>query len=316
MGYAMAELAFAVSIFHSDPNMFESDNAPTISFEFFPPKGPNGAMRLWRSVERLAPMGPQFVSVTYGAGGSTRERTVAAIHTIRDRARLDVAGHLTCVGASKLETMAIAQMYAKMGCHRIVALRGDPQNAEVGFEAHPDGFEGSVELVEALKETGNFHVTVGAYPEPHPEASGDNADVLHLKRKFDAGADDAITQFFFDTDTFLRFRDRCDKAGIDKPVVPGILPIEDFAKMQGFAKRCGATVPDWMVTAYQRASESGAEELLSISIATEMCDTLASEGVDHFHIYTLNNPDLPYQVCQALGVEQIPMRIAATAGCA
>ena len=291
-------------------------SSPTVSFEFFPPKGPNGAMRLWRSVERLAPMGPSFVSVTYGAGGSTRERTVAAIHTIRDRARLDVAGHLTCVGASKLETLAIARTYAKMGVRRIVALRGDPQNAEDGFEAHPDGFVGSVELVEALKETGRHHVTVGAYPEPHPEASDDQADIAHLKRKFDAGADDAITQFFFDTDTFLRFRDRCEKAGIDKPVIPGILPIEDFANMQGFAARCGAKVPEWMATAYQRAAEADATELLSISIAGEMCDALSSEGVDHFHIYTLNNPDLPYQVCQALGVEPQPMRIAAAGGCA
>lgn len=291
-------------------------STPTISFEFFPPKGPEGAMRLWRSVERLAPLGPRYVSVTYGAGGSTRERTVSAIHTIRDRARLDVAGHLTCVGATKEETLSVARTYAKMGCRRIVALRGDAQDPSVGFVPHPGGFSGSVELVKALKAEGRFHVTVGAYPEPHPEASSDGADVDHLKRKFDAGADDAITQFFFDIDTFLRFRDRCAAAGITKPIIPGVLPIENFSKMQGFAARCGATVPEWMSTAYANAEAADAVELLSVSIASEMCDTLRREGAGHIHLYTLNNPDLPYQVCQALGVETIPMSIAATAGCA
>lgn len=272
-------------------------------------------MRLWRSVERLAPMGPEFVSVTYGAGGSTQERTIAAIHTIRERARLDVAGHLTCVGASREETLAIADSYAKMGCRRIVALRGDPQNAEEGFRQHPGGFSGSCDLVSALKETGRFHVSVGAYPEPHPEAADENADVEHLKRKFDAGADDAITQFFFSAETFLRFRDRCAAAGIDKPVIPGVLPIENFGRMRNFAARCGATVPDWMVSAFENAKEAGATELLSISIASEMCDRLNREGAGHIHLYTLNNPDLPYQVCQALGIEPKPVSIAATGGC-
>ena len=289
---------------------------PTISFEFFPPKGPEGALRLWRSVERLAPLGPRFVSVTYGAGGSTRERTVAAIQTIRDRAGLDVAGHLTCVGATREETLAVARTYAKLGCRRIVALRGDPANGAERFAPHPGGFSGSVELIAALKAEGRFHVSVGAYPEPHPEASGEGADVTHLKRKFDAGADDAITQFFFDVETFLRFRDRCAQAGIDRPIIPGVLPIENFARMKGFAARCGARVPDWMETAFANAAETDAAELLSISIAAEMCDTLRREGAGHIHLYTLNNPDLPYQVCQALGVETTPMRIAATGGCA
>ncbi|MEM7544543.1 MAG: methylenetetrahydrofolate reductase [NAD(P)H] [Pseudomonadota bacterium] len=294
--------------------MTNTSSKPAISFEFFPPKGPSGAMRLWSSVERLAPLSPQFVSVTYGAGGSTRDRTIAAIQAIRERARLDVAGHLTCVGASKSETLAIARMYAKMGCRRIVALRGDGQGENGVFEPHEDGFAGSVELIEALADLNQFHISVGAYPEAHPDAATANADVEHLKRKFDAGADDAITQFFFDTETFLRFRDRCEAAGITKPIIPGILPIENFGRMKGFAARCGATVPDWMETAFVNADEAGATELLSISIATEMCDVLMREGVEHLHLYTLNNPDLPYQVCQALGVETMPMRIAATAG--
>ncbi|MEX2518948.1 MAG: methylenetetrahydrofolate reductase [NAD(P)H] [Paracoccaceae bacterium] len=293
-----------------------ASSAPTISFEFFPPKGPEGAARLWRSVERLAPLGPRFVSVTYGAGGSTRERTIAAIHTIRDRARLDVAGHLTCVGATREETLSVARAYRKMGCRRIVALRGDAQGGAAQFEPHPGGFTGSVELIGALKAEGPFHVTVGAYPEPHPDAGGDNADVEHLKRKFDAGADDAITQFFFDTETFLRFRDRCAAAGICKPVIPGVLPVEHFGRMKNFAARCGATVPEWMATAFANAEAAGAVELLSVSIASEMCDTLRREGAGHIHLYTLNNPDLPYQVCQALGVETTPMRVAASGGCA
>lgn len=285
---------------------------PTISFEFFPPKGPTGAMRLWSSVERLAPLGPKFVSVTYGAGGSTRERTVAAIQAIRERARLDVAGHLTCVGASRSETIAVARLYGRLGCRRIVALRGDAPGGDGRFEAHPDGFSGSVELIEGLRSAGDHHITVGAYPEPHPEAASADADVEHLKRKFDAGADDAITQFFFDPETFLRFRDRCAAAGIYKPIIPGVLPIENFAKMKSFAARCGASVPDWMETAFANADEAGASELLSISIAAEMCDTLTREGAGHLHLYTLNNPDLTYQLCQAIGVETTPMRIAAT----
>lgn len=293
-----------------------SISPPTISFEFFPPKGPKGAMRLWRSVERLAPLGPRFVSVTYGAGGSTRERTVAAIHAIRERARLDVAGHLTCVGATKMETLAVARAYAKMGCRRIVALRGDGAPGSGGFAPHPGGFSGSEELIAALKAMGDFHVSVGAYPERHPEAADAAADIAHLKRKFDAGADDAITQFFFDVETFLRFRDRCAAAGIEKPVIPGVLPIENFARMKSFAARCGASVPGWMEAAYANAEAAGAVEILSVSIASEMCDRLRREGAGHIHLYTLNNPDLPYRVCQALGVETAPVRIAAAAGCA
>lgn len=288
---------------------------PSVSFEFFPPSGTMGAMRLWSAVERLAPLGPKFVSVTYGAGGGTRQKTIAAIHAVRERARLDVAGHLTCVGATRSETLSVADIYAKMGCRRIVALRGDAPGGAGRFEPHPDGFSDSVELVEALAATGRFRIAVGAYPEPHPEAAGDDADVLHLKRKFDAGADEAITQFFFDVEDFLRFRDRCVKAGIDKPIIPGVLPIENFAKMSGFARKCGAGVPDWMAAAFERAEEAGAAELLSISIASEICDTLVNEGAEHLHLYTLNNPDLAYQVCQALGVEPQATRIAMAAGC-
>ncbi|MEL7464296.1 MAG: methylenetetrahydrofolate reductase [NAD(P)H] [Pseudomonadota bacterium] len=290
------------------------DSRTKVSFEFFPPHGAQGAMRLWSSVERLAPLAPDFVSVTYGAGGTTRERTVAAIHTIRERARLEVAGHLTCVGASKLETLAIARTYAKMGCRRIVALRGDAPEGE-DFAPHPNGFDGSVELIEALSDTGGFKISVGAYPERHPEAASWDADVEHLKRKEDAGAAEAITQFFFDHETFLRFRDRCVAGGVTIPIIPGVLPIENFQKMKRFAARCAATVPLWMDTAFERAEEADASELLSLSIASEICDALLKEGAERLHLYTLNNPDLTYQLCQALGVEAQPMRLAAVGGC-
>ena len=287
---------------------------PSVSFEFFPPKTPEASARLWRSVERLAPLAPGFVSVTYGAGGATRDRTLAAIQAIRERARLDVAGHLTCVGASRAETLAVAESYRKLGCTRIVALRGDaPQGAE-RFEPHPDGFESSADLVAGLARAGWRRIAVGAYPEPHPEAATPQADIDMLKRKIDAGAAEAITQFFFDNATFLRFRDACARAGIEAPIIPGVLPIEDFTKMRRFAARCGARVPEWMEKAYANADAQDAAELLSISIATEQCAELLAEGVEHLHIYTLNNPDLPYQICRAIGVE--PQLAQVASGCA
>jgi methylenetetrahydrofolate reductase (NADPH) len=284
---------------------------PTISFEFFPPKTPAAALNLWRSVERLAPLGPRFVSVTYGAGGTTRERTLTAIAAIRERAGLDVAGHLTCVGATREETLAVARAYREMGCARIVALRGDPPRGEGSFTPHPDGFRSAVELVEALAREGGHRITVSAYPEKHPEAASLEADIENLKRKIDAGATDAITQFFFDNAVFLRFRDACAKAGVTAPIIPGVLPIENFDKMRRFAEGCGAGVPDWLARAFANAQDEDAARLLSVSIAAEQCAGLMAEGVDHLHLYTLNNPDLPFDVCRAIGIEPQPTRIAA-----
>ena len=286
---------------------------PRISFEFFPPKSPKASMALWSAVERLAPLGPDFVSVTYGAGGTTRDRTLAAILAIRDRARLDVAGHLTCVGASKNDVLKVARAYAKLGVRRIVALRGDAPDGEA-FRAHPDGFAGSVELIEALAAQDQFQIWVGAYPERHPEATNDKADIEHLKRKLDAGATGAITQFFFDNDSFLRFRDRAAAAGITAPIIPGILPVENFARMAAFAAKCGTEIPPWMHKAYGNATSEAEHDLLSVAICAEQCDCLTEEGVEHLHLYTMNKPDLPYQVCQALGVEPVPMRVAASCG--
>ncbi|MEM8988922.1 MAG: methylenetetrahydrofolate reductase [NAD(P)H] [Pseudomonadota bacterium] len=294
--------------------MARSESRPRISFEFFPPKTPKSAGQLWASVERLAPLAPRFVSVTYGAGGSTRDRTMSAILAIREHARLEVAGHLTCVSATKDEVIRVAKGYQKLGCRRIVALRGDPPCGADRFTAHPGGFEGAADLVDALARLGQFEIFVAAYPEKHPEAASMSADIDHLKRKIDAGAAGAITQFFFDNEVFYRFRDACAAAGITVPIIPGILPVDDFEKMVNFAARCQTSVPDWMHTAYRNAETMEDHDLLSVAIATEQCDELLEAGVEHLHLYTLNKPDLPWQVCRALGIEPQAIKVAA-AGC-
>jgi methylenetetrahydrofolate reductase (NADPH) len=282
----------------------------SLSFEFFPPNTPKGSLRLWRSVERLAPLAPTFVSVTYGAGGTTRERTNAAIQTIVERTPMNVAGHLTCVGASREETLEVARGYARRGVRRIVALRGDPPKGETEFVPHPDGFRSAAELVAGLRSVGDFDISVGAYPEKHPEATSLEADIDNLKRKVDAGANRAITQFFFENEDFLRFRDSCAASGIGVPIVPGVLPVENFSKMLNFAGRCRATVPDWMHRAYSRADSEEAAYLLSVSIACDQCDGLLAEGAEHLHFYTLNNPDLTYDICHALGYQAAPLAAA------
>ncbi len=283
---------------------------PSLSFEFFPPHSPEASLRLWRSVERLAPLAPRFVSVTYGAGGTTRDRTNAAIQTILGRARLNVAGHLTCVGASREETLEVARGYARMGVRRIVALRGDPPKGETRFVPHPQGFASAAELVAGLRTVGDFEIAVGAYPEVHPEAVSAEADIENLKRKLDAGASQALTQFFFENEDFLRFRDACAKAGITAPIHPGILPVENFAKMTNFAARCRAAVPEWMHRAFARADTPEAAYTLSVALACEQCDGLIDEGVEHLHVYTLNNPDLTFDVCRALGYVAAPLAAA------
>lgn len=289
---------------------------PELSFEFFPPSSTSANLRLWRAVERLAPLGPNFVSVTYGAGGTTRDRTYSAIMTIRDRARLNVAGHLTCVSASKAEVLAVAEKYRSMGVTRIVALRGDPPKGADHFQPHPDGFESGADLVEGLAKMGGFDISVAAYPEKHPEAKDLDADIENLKRKIDAGASRAITQFFFDNEFFLRFRDRAEKAGISVPIVPGVLPIENFDKMTSFAARCATSVPDWMHDAFRNAKTDEDKELLATSICADQCDELRKEGVEHLHFYTLNNPDLTFNICRAIGAEPAALSLASSQGAA
>ncbi len=280
--------------------------APRVSFEFFPPQTLEASFRLWETVQMLAPLRPEFVSVTYGAGGTTRKLTHDAVTTIGRATGLNVAAHLTCVDATRAETLEIARAYAEAGVTEIVALRGDAPKGATRFTAHPDGFANSVELIEALAATGNFTLRVGAYPEPHPDAADTLADVRWLKRKVEAGASSAITQFFFEPETFLRFRDLCAKEGITAPIIPGILPIDNWAGVKRFASRCGAQVPLWLDEAFRNAARDGREELLSVALCTELCDTLISEGVEDLHFYTLNRPHLTREVCHALGITAQP----------
>ena len=276
---------------------------PSLSFEFFPPHTPEGSLRLWRSVERLAPLAPQYVSVTYGAGGTTRDRTNVAIQTIIDRARLNVAGHLTCVGATREETLEVARGYARMGVRRIVALRGDPQKGEASFVPHPQGFRSAAELVAGLRSVGDFEIAVGAYPEVHPEAVSAAADIDNLTRKIDAGASTAITQFFFDNDKFEAYVEKVRAAGLDIPVVPGIVPVHNFTQVAGFAKRAGASVPDWLARRFEGLEDDApTRQLVAAAVAAEQVLDLVDRGVTDFHFYTMNRADLVYAICHLLGM--------------
>ena len=276
---------------------------PSVSFEFFPPQSFEASFRLWNTVQTLSPLNPRFVSVTYGAGGTTRDLTHEAVSVLHRETGLPVAGHLTCVDTTRDETLQIARNYAAAGVSSIVALRGDPPKGAGGFVAHPDGFANSIELIEALADLDAFHIRVGAYPEKHPEARDQAQDIAWLKRKIDAGASEALTQFFFDTEEFLRFRDACVKAGIDAPIIPGILPIENWNGVKRFAARCGATVPAWLDDAFEKAARDNRSDLLATAICTEMCSDLLDEGVNSLHFYTLNQPELTRDVCFALGVQ-------------
>ncbi len=277
-------------------------SSPSISFEFFPPQTLDASFRLWETVQALAPLAPSFVSVTYGAGGTTRKLTHDAVGTIARNYGLNVAAHLTCVDASRTETLEIAAAYADAGVTEIVALRGDAPKGAQRFSAHSEGFASSVELVAALAKTGKFKIRVGAYPEPHPDAADGLADVTWLKRKMDAGATSAITQFFFNADTFFRFRDACVAAGITAPIIPGILPIQSWEATKRFAARCGTKVPARLDEGFAMAIRDGREELLALTHCTALCDRLIQGGVQDLHFYTLNRPHLTREVVRALGL--------------
>ncbi len=275
---------------------------PRISFEFFPPQSLEASFRLWDTVRVLAPLNPNFVSVTYGAGGTTRDLTHEAVTTIQNNYGLKVAAHLTCINSTRDEILAIADKYAEAGVTDIVALRGDAPKGADGFEPVEGGFTSSIELVETLAETGKFNIRVGAYPEPHPESPDTAADVDWLKRKIDAGASSAITQFFFEAETFFRFRDACEKAGIDAPIIPGIMPITSWTGIKKFAAGCGASIPTWLDDAFTKAIRDGRTDLLSTAVCTELCSDLIDGGVEDLHFYTLNRPALTRDICHALGV--------------
>lgn len=277
-------------------------HTPNVSFEFFPPKSLEGSFKLWDTLGVLAPLDPTFVSVTYGAGGTTRKLTHEAVCAIHDNFGVPVAAHLTCVDATRAETLEIAGQYAQAGINQIVALRGDPPKGAAGFQPHAGGFTSSVELIEALAKIGTFDIRVGAYPDPHPEAASMADCVDYLKRKIDAGATSAITQFFFEAETFFRFRDACADAGISAPILPGIFPVENWDRARRFAKACGTVIPTWLDEAYTAAKRDNREELLSTALCTELCTDLMEGGVDHLHFYTLNRPELTRDVCAALGV--------------
>jgi len=278
-------------------------SVPAVSFEFFPPQNLEASFRLWDTVQTLAPLDPRFVSVTYGAGGTTRDLTRDAVATLHKSSGLTVAAHLTCVDATKAETLAIARDFAEAGVRDIVALRGDPPKGSDAFQAHPDGFASSVDLITALADVGDFNIQVGAYPDTHPEAASTQADIDWLKAKLDAGATEALTQFFFEADTFFRFRDACDKAGIDPALItPGILPIENWKGARNFARRCGTTIPQWIEDAFEKAIRDNRQDLLATAICTELCSDLIDGGVEQLHFYTLNRPELTRDVCHALGV--------------
>ncbi len=276
-----------------------------VSFEFFPPNTEKMEKTLWNSVERLAPLAPDFVSVTYGAGGSTRERTHSIVSRIQKEKEIAAAAHLTCVAASRDEVTAVAESYWAEGIRHIVALRGDPPEGQTKYEPHPDGFPFAVDLVMALKKIADFDISVAAYPEVHPEAKSADADLDNLKRKIDAGASRAITQFYFDAATYLRFRDRVAAAGITVPIIPGILPVTNFKQVIKFAGMCGASVPDWMADLFIGLDDDpGTRQLVAATVVAEHCRVLQSEGVDKFHFYTLNRADLAYAICHILGIRE------------
>ena len=274
-----------------------------VSFEFFPPNDAAMEQSLWASIERLAPLHPRFVSVTYGADGSTRDRTHKVITRVLRETNLTGAPHLTCIGASRDEICEIARRYWKEGVRNIVALRGDPPAGTARYRPHPDGFAYAADLVRGLKDVADFDISVAAYPETHPEAHSPEQDLANLKRKLDAGATRAITQFFFDTEHYLRFRDRCAGAGIDAVIVPGILPITRFPQMLRFAERCGASVPAWLIERFDGLDDDPeTRKMIAASVAIEQVARLRREGIDEFHFYTLNRAELVYAICHALGL--------------
>lgn len=274
-----------------------------VSFEFFPPKTPKMEETLWETMKTLEPLAPRFVSVTYGAGGSTRERTHATVERIVRETNVPAAAHLTCIDAAKDEIAEVARAYWKAGVRHIVALRGDPAIPGARFEPHPEGYTGAADLVAGLKAIAPFEISVACYPETHPDAVTAAADLDNLKRKVDAGANRAITQFFFEPETFFRFRDHVAAAGIEAEIMPGIMPVSNFAAIQRMSAMCGTTVPAWLARLFEGLDDHpAARQLVAATISAELCRRLYAGGVRHFHFYTLNRAELSYAICHLLGL--------------
>ncbi|MEY4500792.1 MAG: hypothetical protein RIS52_682 [Pseudomonadota bacterium] len=274
-----------------------------VSFEFFPPKTERMEEQLWETMETLSPLSPRFVSVTYGAGGSTRERTHNTVARIARETGIPAAAHLTCVEASKGEIADVANAYWDAGVRHIVALRGDPPTAGASFVPHPDGYASAADLVEGLRKLHPFEISVSAYPETHPEAASAASDIDNLKRKLDAGATRAITQFFFEPETYFRFRDRINAAGIKAEIVPGIMPVTNFASIARMSGMTGTTVPPWFGRLFEGLDDHPtARQLVAATTSAEMCRRLYAGGVRHFHFYTLNRAELSYAICHLLGL--------------
>ena len=274
-----------------------------VSFEFFPPKTEKMEETLWESIQTLSPLNPRFVSVTYGAGGTTRERTHNTVARIARETSIAAAAHLTCVEATRAEIDAVAEEYWAAGVRHIVALRGDPPRAGEKYATHPGGYENAADLVAGLRKLHPFEISVAAYPECHPDSPDAAHDLDNLKRKIDAGANRAITQFFFEADTFLRFRDAAAGAGIDAEIVPGIMPVMSFAAVQKMSAMCGTDVPAWMARLFEGLDDRpAARQLVAATLAAELCRNLYAGGVRQFHFYTLNRAELSYAICHLLGV--------------
>lgn len=292
----------------SDPLGLVADpSGLQVSFEFFPPKTEKMEEGLWQAVRRLEPIAPRFVSVTYGAGGSTRERTHATVARLRAETSLEPAAHLTCVGATRAEVDEVARQYWAAGVRHIVALRGDPAPAADGsfepYTPHPGGYAYAADLVGGLKKVADFEISVAAYPEMHPTATNASDDLDNLKKKIDAGATRAITQYFFDPAVYLNFVERAQKAGITVPIVPGILPVTNFAQVVKFSKACGTAVPPWLARLFEDLDgDPETRKLVAATVAARQCLALEKAGVKEFHFYTLNRADLVYAICHILGL--------------
>ena len=284
----------------------ENRELVSVSFEFFPPADLGNADRFWESIDNLALLNPNFISITYGAGGTTRDRSLKILQRILAETTLDPIAHLTCVGSSKAEADEMARQFHAAGITRLIALRGDPPGGQEKFTVHPDGYANATEFIHGLNKVADFDISVAAYPECHPESPSVEHEIEVLKQKIDAGAKRCITQFFFDTDAYIRFVEKARSSGIEIPIIPGILPILNFTRVQELAKKCGTHIPAWLIKMFEGIeASSSVNSMLAAAVCIEQCEKLYDAGERNFHFYTLNKSDLTRAVCHSLGVDEI-----------